>query len=120
MLQALCVFVEEPGGQDMTYTQLSRTTPILEAWQDITDEQNDAQTAAIYDVIGKHGGNVLTVGFSPSQSSLVSVIEYPDELSAQRSVAGILALRTLEFQSIEQLWDVAAWVSLVREANQAR
>ena len=26
----------------------------------------------------------------------------------------------LEFQSIEQLWDVVAWVSLVREANQAR
>ena len=61
----------------MAYTQLSRTTPVIEAWQDITDEQNDAQTAAIYDVIGKHGGNVLTVGFSPTQANLVSVIEYP-------------------------------------------
>jgi phosphohistidine phosphatase SixA len=104
----------------MAYIQLSRTTPVIEAWQDITDEQNDAQTVAIYDVIGKHGGNVLTVGFSPTHANLVSVIEYPDELSAQKSVAGILALRTLEFQSIEQLWDVVAWVSLVREANQAR
>lgn len=104
----------------MAYTQLSRTTPVVEAWQDITDEQNDAQTAAIYDVIGKHGGNVLTVGFSPSDANLVSVIDYPDELSAQKSVAGIIALGTLQFQSIEHLWDVAAWVSLVREANQAR
>ncbi len=47
----------------MAYTQLSRTTPVVETWQDITDEQNDAQTAAIYDVIGKHGGNVLTACF---------------------------------------------------------
>ena len=90
----------------MAYTQLSRTTVVPGAWQDISDEQNDAQTAAIYDIIGKYGGNVLTVGFSPSQSNLVSVIDYPDELSAQRSVAGILALGTLEFQSIEHLWDV--------------
>jgi hypothetical protein len=87
----------------MAYTQLSRTTPVIEAWQDITDEQNDAQTVAIYDVIGKHGGKVLSVGFSPTQANLVSVIEYPDELSAQKSVAGILALRTLDFQSIESL-----------------
>ena len=104
----------------MAHTQLSRTTPIVEAWQDITDEQNDAQTAAIFGVIDKYGGNVLTVGFSPSQANLISVIEYPDELSAQKSVAAILALRTLEFQSIEQLWDVTAWTSLVREANKAR
>jgi hypothetical protein len=104
----------------MAYTQLSRTTPVIEAWQDISDEQNDAQTTAIYEVIGKHGGNVLTVGFSPSQGNLVSVIEYPDELSAQKSVAGILALRTLEFQSIEHIWDVVEWVSLVREAAKAR
>ena len=103
----------------MAYTQLSRTQVVAEAWQDLSDEQNDAQTAAIYDVIGKHGGNVLTVGFSPSQVNLVSVIEYPDEQSAQRSVAGILALGTLEFQSIEQLWDIVEWVTMVREANQA-
>lgn len=104
----------------MAYTQMSRTTPVVEAWQDITDEQNDAQTAAIFGLIDKHGGKVLTVGFSPNQANLVSVIDYPDEMSAQRSVADILALRTLEYQSIEQLWDVTAWTSLVREANKAR
>ena len=103
----------------MAYTQMSRTTVVPEAWQDISDEQNDAQIAAIYDVIGKCGGNVLSVGFSPSQSNLVSVIDYPDELSAQKSVAGILALRTLEFQSVEHLWDVVAWTAMVREAAQA-
>ena len=34
-------------------------------------------------------------------------------------MVGIVALHTLEFQAIKQLWDVVAWVSLVREANQA-
>jgi hypothetical protein len=78
----------------MSHLQLSRTRPVPEAWQDLTDEQNDAQTTAIYDVIGKFGGDVKVVSFSPSQIALTSVIEYPDEESAKRSVAGILALGT--------------------------
>ena len=38
-------------------------------------------------------------------------------LIVQRSVAAILALQTLEFVSIETLWDVGEWVAMVREAN---
>jgi hypothetical protein len=101
----------------MSHLQLSRTRPIPAAWQDLTDEQNDAQTAAIYAVIGKHGGDVKVVSFSPNQLALTSVIEYPDEQSAKLSVAGILALGTLEFVSIETLWDVLEWVGMVRAAN---
>ena len=101
----------------MSHVQMSRTRIIPEAWRDLSVEQNDAQTTAIYDVIGKHGGDVKVVGFSPTDTTLVSVIEYPDELAAKRSVAGILALQTLEFVSIESLWDVVEWVGLVRDAN---
>ncbi len=103
----------------MPYTQLSRTNVVPERWQDLTDAQNDAQIAAIYEVIGKNGGDVKVVAFSPSNTNLVSVIDYPDELSAQKSVAGILALGTLQFESIEQLWDVVAWTGLIRAAAQA-
>lgn len=103
----------------MSHLQLSRTRPVPTAWQDLTDAQNDAQTNAIYDVIGKHGGDVKVVSFSPSEAALTSVIEYPDEQSAMRSVAGILALGTLEFTSIETLWDVAEWVGMIRAANNA-
>jgi hypothetical protein len=101
----------------MSHLQLSRTRPIPESWQDISDEQNDAQTAAIYEVIAKHKGDVAVVSYSPSQMALTSVIEYPDEKSAQRSVAEILALNTLEFVSIETLWDVVEWVGMVRAAS---
>ena len=101
----------------MSHLQLSRTRPIPEAWQDLTDEQNDAQSAAIYAVIGEHGGDVKVVSFSPSQIALTSVIEYPDEQSAKLSAAGIVALGTLEFISIETLWDVVEWVGMVRAAN---
>jgi len=103
----------------MSHLQLSRTRPIPEAWQGISDEQNDAQTAAIYAVIAEHKGDVKVVSFSPSQVALTSVIEYPSEESAQRSVAGILALNTLEFVSIETLWDVVEWVGIVRAASNA-
>ena len=101
----------------MSHLQLSRTRPVPEAWQDLTDEQNDAQTAAIYEVIGRFGGDVKVVSFSPSAVALTSVIEYPDEESAKRSVAGILALGTLEFVAIEGLWDVVEWVGMIRAAN---
>ena len=59
------------------------------------------------------------VSFSPSELALTSVIEYPDEQSAKRSVAGILALGTLEFVTIETLWDVVEWVGMIRSANTA-
>ena len=103
----------------MSHLQLSRTRPVPEAWQNLTDEQNDAQTTAIYDIIGKCGGDVKVVSFSPSQTALTSVIEYPDEEAAKRSVAGIIALGTLEFVSIETLWDIVEWVAMVRAANSA-
>ncbi len=101
----------------MSHVQMSRTKVVPEAWQDLTPEENDAKTAAIYDVIGKHGGDVKVVGFLPSDTTLVSVIEYPDDTSAKRSVAEILALGSLEFVSIENIWDVGEWVAMVREAN---
>jgi hypothetical protein len=100
----------------MSHLQLSRTRPIPDAWRDLTDAQNDGQTAAIYEVIGRHGGDVKVVSFAPSDVSLVSVIEYPDELSAKRSIAEILALETLEYVSVEALWDVVEWVGMVRAA----
>lgn len=100
----------------MSHLQFSRTKIVPEAWQDLTDEQNDAQTTAIYEVIGQHGGDVKLVAFNPSDVTLTSVIEYPDEESAKRSVAGVLALRTLEYVSVEVLWDIADWTAMVRNA----
>jgi len=101
----------------MSHLQLSRTKVVPSAWENLSDAENEAATAAIYGVIAEHGGDVKVVSFSPSQVALTSVIEYPDELAAQRSVAGILALGTLEFTSIETLWDVGEWVEIVRAAN---
>lgn len=100
----------------MGHTQLSHTKIVPERWRDLSDAENDAQTTAIYGVIGAQGGDVKVVGFSPSDGSLVSVIEYPDLASAQRSVAGILALGTLQFESIEELWDIVEWSQTLRKA----
>ncbi|MEZ5144876.1 MAG: hypothetical protein R2726_20525 [Acidimicrobiales bacterium] len=101
----------------MGHMQLSHTKIVPEAWQDLTPEQNDAQSAAIYEVIGRNGGDVKVVGWLPSNISLVSVIEYPDETAAKRSVAEIVALGTLEFTSIQNIWDVGEWTQMLRAAN---
>lgn len=100
----------------MSHMQLSHTRPVQSEWQGISDAENDAKTTAIYDVIGKHGGDVKVVAWQPSKVCLVSVIEYPDEKSAQQSVAEIAALGTLEFESIDALWDVGEWTSMMRAA----
>lgn len=100
----------------MGHMQLSHTKIVPEAWHDLSDADNDAQTTAIYDVIGAQGGDVKVVAFAPTDATLVSVIEYPDLASAQRSVAGILALGTLEFVSVQELWDIVDWTQMVRKA----
>jgi hypothetical protein len=100
----------------MSYTELVRTRPVPSAWENLTDEQNDAQTARIYAVIAKNGGDVKAITYSPSRIALTSVVEYPDQRSAMRTVAEILALGTLEFVEIEPQWDVAEFTGLVRGA----
>jgi hypothetical protein len=100
----------------MTHMQLSRTKVVPEAWRELSDAENDAQTAALYDVIAQHGGDVKVVAFSPSDGTILSVIEFPDLAAAQAEVAGILALGTLEYESINELWDIGEWVQVVRKA----
>jgi len=103
--------------RSMGHVQLSHTRIIPDAWRDLSEADNDAQTAAIYEVIGANGGDVKVVAFVPNDGTLLSVIDYPDLASAQSSVAGILALRTLEFASIQELWDVVDFTQMVRKAE---
>ena len=103
----------------MSYTELSRTRPVPSAWENLTDEQNEAQTAAIYAVIAKNGGEVKSITYSPTRIALTSVIEYPDQQSAMKTAAEILALGTLEYVEIEPQWDVAEFIGLAQGAAQA-
>jgi hypothetical protein len=103
----------------MGHMQLSRTKVVQEAWKDLSDAENDAQLAAIYEVIGAHGGDAKVIAFSPGDGTFLSVIEYPDLTSAQQTVAGILALGTLEFVSIQELWDSMEFTQMVRKAASA-
>ena len=103
----------------MAYSQLSFTQPVQEAWQGISDKENEAQTAAIFGVVEANGGEVKVSSFSPSHVAIVSVIDYPDEKSAQKAVAEVQALGTLEFVSMHHLWDLAEYTAVARKAAQA-
>jgi hypothetical protein len=70
-------------------------------------------------VIEANGGDAKVTSFSPSHLGLVSVIDYPDEKSAQKAVAEIQALGTLEFVSMHHLWDLAEYTAATRAAAQA-
>ena len=98
----------------MGHLQMSTSKIIPSAWDGISQEQNDAQSMAIFAVIAKNGGEVKVTALSAVTGCLVSVIEYPDEAAGKRSVAGVMALRTLEFVSIEGLWDIGEWTAMVR------
>jgi len=103
----------------MSHLQMSTTRIIPSAWDGISQEQNDAQSMAIYGVIAKHGGDVKVTAYSAVTGCLLSIIAYPDEQAAMRSVADVWALRTLEFVSVEGLWDIGEWTSIVRAASAA-
>ena len=67
-------------------------------------------------VIAKNGGDVKSITYSPNRVALTSVVEYPDQRSAMKTVAEIQALGTLEFVEIEPQWDLLEFTGLVREA----
>jgi hypothetical protein len=103
----------------MSHTHISRVRPVPEEWQGLSEAENDAKSAAIYMAIERNGGEMKAVGVSPSAMNMASVIEYPDEASAQKAVAEIMALGTLEFISIESLWDLGDWTAMLRAAQNA-
>lgn len=100
----------------MAHLQMSQTKIVPDAWRDLSDAENDAQTVAIYDVIGTNGGDPKVIAFSPADGTFLSIIEYPDVTAAKHSVAAILALGTLEFVSIQELWDPVEFTQIVRKA----
>ena len=103
----------------MTHMQMSRTRPVPEAWRDLSDAENDAQLTAIYGVIGAHGGDAKVIAFSPADGTFISIIEYPGITAAKESVAGILALGTLEFVAIQERWDSGEFTQMGRKAASA-
>lgn len=101
----------------MAYISFALTKPVPEEWEGLSEEENDAKTAAVLEAVAKNGGEMKVSAFSPSHMALVSVIEYPDEESGKRAVADVAALGTLEFVSVHSLWDLGEWTAMIREAN---
>jgi hypothetical protein len=100
----------------MAYISFALTRPVPGEWQGLSQEENDAKTATILDAIAKNNGDIKVTAFSADHMALVSVIEYPDEMSGRRAVADILALGTLEFVSHHCLWDLGEWTTMLRDA----
>jgi hypothetical protein len=101
----------------MAYISFALTRPVPDEWQGLTQEENDAKTAAILEAVAKNGGDVKVTAFSGDHMALVSVIEYPDEMSGRKAVADVIALGTLEFVSHHSLWDLGEWTAMLREAQ---
>ena len=68
----------------MAYISFALTRPVPDEWQGLSQEENDAKTAAILDAVAKNGGDIKVTAFSGDHMALVSVIEYPDEMSGRR------------------------------------
>jgi uncharacterized protein with GYD domain len=99
----------------MAHLQLSFTRPIPEQWQNLSEDEWNAKLGAILSVVDKHGGSVKVIGYSPGHMATLAVIEYPDQSSGVRAVAGVASLGTIEFQSIHPLWDLGEWRTLMAE-----
>ena len=101
----------------MAYISFALTRPVPGEWEGLSQEENDAKAGAIFDAVAKNGGDVKVTAFSADHMALVSVIEYPDEMSGRKAVADVIALGTLEFVSHHSLWDLGEWTAMLREAQ---
>jgi uncharacterized protein with GYD domain len=101
----------------MSITHLTRSRPVAAEWEGLSQEENDTKSAAIYNAVASNGGDMKYVAISPSGWNIVSVVEYPDDVSAKRGLAAVLALGTLEFDTVETLWDLTEWTGIQRAAQ---
>ena len=62
-------------------------------WADMSEDQRLAEQAAAYEIVAKYGGEIKGMYILWSDSCMLSIIDYPDEVSSVKSVLAITAPR---------------------------
>jgi uncharacterized protein with GYD domain len=58
-------------------------------WDDMNDDERAAEQAAAFEIVAKCGGSIKSQYLMVSDSCLLSITEYPDEIAALKSALAI-------------------------------
>ena len=85
-------------------------------WADMTDDEQLAEQVAALDIVSKFGGEIKAQYVLWSDNCLLSIVEYPDEISAYKSELAIARRGAFELQAQRAipLEDVMSWQDEVR------
>ena len=76
----------------MSYLSASKLT-FSPKWADMSDDEQLAEQVAALDVVAKYGGDIKAQYVLWSDNCLLSVIDYPEEISALKAELAIVAAR---------------------------
>jgi len=85
-------------------------------WDTMSDDERTAEQVATYEIVAKCGGDIKASYVLWSDNCLLSIVEYPDEVSAFKSQQAIArrGAFVLQSQRAVPLEDVLSWQDEVR------
>ena len=99
----------------MSYLSASKLT-FSPKWADMSDDEQLAEQVAALDVVAKYGGEIKAQYVLWSDNCLLSVIDYPEEISALKAELAIQrrGAFVLQQQRALPLEDIMSWQDEVR------
>ncbi|HTN78844.1 MAG TPA: GYD domain-containing protein [Acidimicrobiales bacterium] len=99
----------------MSYLTATKLT-FAPKWADMSDDERLAEQVAAYEIVAKCGGELKAQYVLWSDNCLLSIAEYPDEVSAMKSESAIgrRGAFLLQAQRAVPLEDVLSWQDEVR------
>ena len=85
-------------------------------WDTMDDDERTAEQVAAYDIVSKCGGEIKAQYVLWSDNSLLSIVDYPDEVSAFKSQLAIArrGAFVLEGQRAIPIEDILSWQDEVK------
>ena len=99
----------------MSYLSASKLT-FSPKWADMSDDEQLAEQVAALDIVAKYGGEIKAQYVLWSDNCLLSVIDYPEEISALKAELAIQrrGAFVLQQQRALPLEDIMSWQDEVR------
>jgi uncharacterized protein with GYD domain len=85
-------------------------------WDTMDDDERTAEQVAAYDIVSKCGGEIKAQYVLWSDNCLLSIVDYPDEISAFKSQLAIArrGAFVLEGQRAVPIEDILSWQDEVK------
>ena len=99
----------------MSYLSVSKLT-FTPAFANLSEEQRQTEQMAAYELVAKHGGDIVGLYVVPGEGHLLTLVRYPDERAAAKTLVAINNRGAYEVQG-QRAWPLDEWMELASEAT---